>query len=106
MQANLSSAEILQTNIDNSVFDNTIWKFTKFKNTNFNKIIFNGTFADCHFEHCSFYGVKFENATILNTFFKYNEKFKKVQFVNCQVDNITFAFLKNNQANMTGITVV
>ena len=43
---------------------------------------------------------------ILNTFFKFNERFKKVQFVNCSVDKITYAFLKSNQANLTGITVL
>ncbi|HAA00438.1 MAG TPA: transcriptional regulator, partial [Flavobacteriales bacterium] len=54
----------------------------------------------------SFYGVKFENATILNTFFKYNERFKKVLFVNCKVDKITYAFLKNNSANLEGISII
>ncbi len=65
-----------------------------------------GILEDCHFEHCSFYGVKFENATILNTFFKHNDRFKKVQFVNCKVDSITYAFLKTNQANLTGIELL
>jgi hypothetical protein len=41
----------------------------------------------------------------LNRFFKYNDRFKKVQFVNCTVDKLTLAFLKNNDANLDGITV-
>ena len=69
-------------------------------------IVFEGTLAGCFFENCVFYGVKFQNTIITNTFFKNNMKFKKVQFINCKVDKITYSFLKNNQANLTGITLL
>ena len=105
-EADFSGAEILESNLESNVIKDVIWKFTKFLKANISNITFTGTFEDCHFEHCSFYGVKFENATILNTFFKYNERFKKVQFVNCKVDSITYAFLKNNQANLADITII
>ncbi len=105
-ESDFSGAEIIESNVENNDISGVIWKFTKFLKSNFSNIVFEGTFENCHFEHCGFYGVKFENATILNTFFKYNEKFKKVQFVNCKVDSITYAFLKNNQANLTGITLI
>lgn len=105
-EADFSGAEITESNLECNVVDNVVWKFTKFLKSNISNITFTGTFEDCHFEYCAFYGVKFENATILNTFFKYNERFKKVQFVNCKVDSITYAFLKNNQANLTGITII
>lgn len=105
-EADFSGAEILETNLENGIVKDAIWKFTKFNRSNISNITFTGNFEDCHFEHCAFYGVKFENATILNTFFKYNDRFKKVQFVNCKVDSITLAFLKNNQANLTGITLI
>ncbi len=105
-EADFSGTEILESNLENITVNDVVWKFTKFKKTNISSVTFSGFFEDCHFEHCSFYGVKFEDATILNTFFKYNDRFKKVQFVNCRVDSITFAFLKNNQANLTGITII
>lgn len=105
-ETDFSGAEIIETNLESSDVSNVVWKFTKFLKSNMGKITFTGTFEDCHFEHCSFYGVKFENATILNSFFKYNERFKKVQFINCKVDSITYAFLKNNQANLTEITMI
>lgn len=105
-EADFSGAEILESNLESNTVKEAIWKFTKFLKANISNITFTGHFEDCHFERCSFYGVKFENATILNTFFKYNERFKKVQFVNCNVDRITYAFLKNNQANLTGITII
>jgi uncharacterized protein YjbI with pentapeptide repeats len=105
-EADFSGAEILESNIESTTVNDVVWKFTKFLKSNLSNITLTGTIEDCHFEHCSFYGVKFENATILNSFFKYNERFKKVQFINCKVDSITYAFLKNNQANLTGITII
>lgn len=105
-EVDFSGAELIESNFETNNITNVIWKFTKFLKSNFSNIAFSGTFEDCHFEHCAFYGVKFENATLLNSFFKYNDKFKKVQFVNCKVDSITYAFLKNNQANLTDITII
>lgn len=103
-EADFSGAEILEVNFENNLVKDAVWNFTQFKKTNLSNVVFTGTFENCHFEHCGFYNVKFEHAKILNTFFKYNEKFKKVQFINCRVDKITYAFLKNNGANLTGIT--
>jgi len=105
-EANFSGTEIINGYFENNVVNNSVWKFTSFKNTCISDVIFEGTFEDCHFENCAFYKVKFQNAKILNTFFKYNEKFKRVQFIDCKVDKITYAFLKNNQANLTGITLL
>ncbi len=105
-EANFSGAEMLNGNFENNIVEGAIWKFTVFKSTGLSNIVFEGTLEDCHFENCTFYNVKFKNATILNTFFKYNSKFKKVQFIDCKVDKITYAFLKNNQANLTGITLL
>ena len=105
-QANFSGAEFSFVNFEHNIIKEAIWKFTIFKKTNLSNLIFEGTLEDCHFENCSFYSVKFENATIINSFFKYNQRFKKVQFINCKVDSITYAFLKNNQADMSGITLI
>ena len=104
--ADFSGTEILESNLESIVVNDVVWKFTKFFKSNISNITFTGTFEDCHFEHCGFYSVKFENATILNTFFKYNDRFKKVQFINCKVDKLTYAFLKNNEANLTGVTLL
>lgn len=104
--ANFSGAEIIEGNFESNIVDNAMWKFTSFKSTGISDVVFEGTIEDCHFENCGFYGVKFQNATILNTFFKYNRRFKKVQFINCSVDKLTYAFLKNNQANLTGIILL
>jgi uncharacterized protein YjbI with pentapeptide repeats len=105
-EANFSGAEIFGVNFETCIVKDVVWKFTSFKNSNISNVVFEGVFEDCHFEHCGFYGVKFQDATILNSFFKYNDRFKRVQFVNCKVDKLTYAFLKNNKADMTGITLI
>jgi len=104
--ADFSGAEIVESNWEHNIINQVSWKFTKFFRSNLNKITFTGTIENGHFEHCSFYNVTFENVTFLNTFFKYNDRFKKVQFINCNADSITYAFLKNNQANLSGITLI
>ena len=105
-EANFSGTEFSGVNFESNSLKEAVWKFTKFENTNLSNVVLDGNFEDCHFEHCSFYNVKFKDATIINTFFKYNKRFKKVEFINCKVDNLTYAFLKNNQANLTGITII
>jgi hypothetical protein len=48
--------------------------------------------------------VTFKNATIVNTFFK-GKKLKGIQFIDCQADRITYEFLKNGKADLTGLTL-
>lgn len=104
--ADFSGTEIKESNLERNDLQDVNWKYTSFQRSNLSNLVFSGQMENCHFEHCGFYSVRFENTTILNTFFKYNDRFKKVQFVNCQVDSITFAFLKNNQANLEGVTII
>lgn len=106
-----SGADFTETEIKSGGFGKNTIVEVKFNRTSFldssiQDIIFEGTLEDCRFENCSFYSVKFQNATLLNTFFKNNKKFKRVQFINCKVDKLTYAFLKNNLADLTGITLI
>ncbi|MCE9540136.1 MAG: pentapeptide repeat-containing protein [Bacteroidetes bacterium] len=105
-EANFSGAEFNESCFENNIVENAVWKFTSFKNTGISAVVFEGTIEDCHFENCTFYRVKFQNATILNSFFKNNSKLNRVQFINCKVDKMTYAFLKNNATNLTGITLI
>ena len=105
-EADFSGAEFINGYFDSNTIYDVIWNITSFKNTGFSNITFNGKIQNCHFENCAFYNVTFKNVDITNTFFKYNRKMKKVVFENCKVDKLTYAFLKNNQANLTGLTVV
>lgn len=104
--ADFSGAEFTEVNLEKSVFENAVWNFTSFKSSNLSDMIFSGKIEDCHFEKCSFYNVRFENAVLINTFFKYNQRMKKIAFVNCKADSLTYAFLKSNQANMDGVELL
>lgn len=104
--SNFNCSEFIETNLEQNNLIEAIWKSTRFLKSNLSKVIFSGKIENCYFEHCAFYGVKFENAEIKNTFFKYNTRFKKVQFINCKVDSITYAFLKNNKANLVDVQII
>ncbi|HEX2920610.1 MAG TPA: helix-turn-helix domain-containing protein [Bacteroidales bacterium] len=102
----LANGEFINGGFGKNTILNTRLFGTSFINMAIQDIVFEGKIEDSHFENCSFYGVKFQNITLLNTFFKNNKKFKRVKFINCNVDKLTFAFLKNNLADLTGITLV
>lgn len=106
MGTDLTEGEFNQGGFSKNTILNTKFNGTNFIDMAIQDIIFEGTIEESRFENCSFYGVKFQNATLLNTFFKNNKKFKRVQFINCKVDKLTYAFLKNNLANLTGITLI
>lgn len=83
-----------------------IWNSSSFIDTQIADIEFSGTLENCYFENCAFTRLTFRNARLLNTFFKNNRKLNRVQFVDCQADRITYEFLKQGQADLSGITLV
>jgi uncharacterized protein YjbI with pentapeptide repeats len=101
--ADLTKAVFKYDNFSHNLMQNAVLNGTSFISIAMEDITLEGKIENCHFEDCSFYGVTFQNASITNTFFKNNRKMKKVEFINCKVDKITYAFLKTNQADMTGI---
>lgn len=105
--ADFSNATFKFSNFGKNMVASANWNTTSFIEMQIQDIIFEGKLEDCSFENCSFYGeVKFQNATLINTFFKNNKKFKRVQFINCKADKLTYAFLKSNLANLTGVTLL
>ena len=84
---------------------NAVWNRTSFIDTQIADIVFAGTLEDCYFENCSFTRVTFRNATLINTFFK-NKSLKHIRFIDCQADRMTYEFLKNGKANLTGIKLL
>jgi uncharacterized protein YjbI with pentapeptide repeats len=105
-EANFSGAEFLKCNFQKNKIENTIWEHTSFKDTAISNIVFYGKIENCTFENCSFRAVKFQNVTILNTFFKHNRKFNRVEFIDCKVDKLSYAFLKSNGAKLEGISII
>ncbi|MEL7563966.1 MAG: pentapeptide repeat-containing protein [Dehalobacterium sp.] len=82
-----------------------VWNRTAFYTTQFADIVFDGTWKECSFQNCEFTRLTFQNATLINTFFK-NKSLKRIQFIDCKADRMTYSFLKNGKADMTGITLL
>lgn len=103
-KANFSGTEIKNSELKNCVVENAIWKLATFETSHLADIVFNGCIEECSFENCSFSKVTFKNAIIKNTFFKC-KKLKGIQFIECQADRMTYEFLKNGKADLTGLTL-
>jgi uncharacterized protein YjbI with pentapeptide repeats len=82
-----------------------VWKHTSFIATDLMDVNFGGTLEDCSFENCSLKTVTFLTCTFVNTFFK-NTGLKKNRFIDCKADKLTYAFLKNGKADLTGVTLI
>jgi len=85
----------------NSITD-AVWNRTSFIDSHIADIVFTGTLEDCSFENCGFTRVTFRNATLINTFFK-NRSLKRVRFIDCVADRMTYEFLKNGKAELGGV---
>jgi uncharacterized protein YjbI with pentapeptide repeats len=85
---------------------NAVWNRSSFIDTQVADLIFTGTLEDCYFENCKFTRVIFQEATLTNTFFKNNKNLKRIQFIDCKADRMTYEFLKQGNADLTGITLL
>lgn len=82
-----------------------VWNRCSFADMQIADVVFEGGLKDCYFEKCVFNWVKFQNAILINTFFKHN-KFKRIKFVDCSADRITYELLKSGQADVSGIYLI
>jgi uncharacterized protein YjbI with pentapeptide repeats len=103
--ADFTGVKIMSGGLEKNTVTNTMWNQTSFVDSWIIDMLFEGTIEDCYFENCSFKKVTFQNTTLLNTFFK-NKSLKRIRFINCRADRMTYAFLKNGKAIMTGITLL
>jgi uncharacterized protein YjbI with pentapeptide repeats len=104
-KANFSGVEFKTSELRNCIVENAIWKHASFELSHIADTVFNGTIEDCSFDNCSFSKVTFKNVRLGNTFFK-GKKLKGIQFIDCHADRMTYEFLKNGKADLTGITVL
>jgi uncharacterized protein YjbI with pentapeptide repeats len=88
-----------------NIIADAVWNRTSFIDSYIADIIFTGPVEDCSFENCAFRRVIFQNSTLTNTFFK-NKSLKGIRFIDCQADRMTYEFLKNGKADLTGITLL
>jgi uncharacterized protein YjbI with pentapeptide repeats len=82
-----------------------VWNRSSFNGMKIADMVFEGTMQDCYFEDCAFSRVTFRNSTLINTFFK-NKSLKRISFIDCKADRMTYEFLKIGKANLDGITLI
>jgi len=103
--ANLSGLRLSTSDFRNNKIENAKWQDASFKENQFTAVLFSGELNSCSFESCEFSKVKFQHATLQNCFFKYCN-LKRVEFTECYADRLTYEFLKNCKAVLTGVTIV
>jgi len=103
--SDFTGAKIKSGGFEKNAVSNALWNGTSFIGTYVMDIVFNGILENCYFENCTFKRVTFENATLVNTFFK-NNNLKRIKFVDCKADRITYEFLKHGKADLNGITLL
>jgi uncharacterized protein YjbI with pentapeptide repeats len=102
--ADFTGVVVKSGGLEKNTITNAVWNRTSFIDTQLTNIVFTGTLEDCYFENCAFTRVTFQNATLINTFFK-NKSLKRIRFIDCKADRMTYEFLKNGKADLTGITL-
>jgi uncharacterized protein YjbI with pentapeptide repeats len=85
---------------------NAVWNHASFIDTQIADVVFTGTLEDCYFENCKFTRAIFQDVTLVNSFFKNNRNLKRIKFINCKADRITYEFLKQGNADLTGIILL
>jgi uncharacterized protein YjbI with pentapeptide repeats len=104
--ADFTGATLRANNFEKNILKNAVWSRTSFLMTQLDEVVFEGTLEDCSFEQCGFSKVTFQNATLTNTFFKHIRRLRRVQFVDCKMDKLTYAFLKNGRADLSKVTLL
>jgi uncharacterized protein YjbI with pentapeptide repeats len=103
--ADFTGATFKSGGFQDNTIANTLLNRTSFIGMYIVDMVFDGTLEDCYFENCTFKKVTFQNARLINTFFKC-KSLKKLKFIDCKTDRMTYEFLKNGKADLTGITLL
>lgn len=101
-----SGVTVKSVDFEKNTIAEAVWNRTSFINTQIADIVFAGTLEDCYFENCTFTRVAFQHARLINTFFKNNKKLNRIRFIDCQADRMTYEFLKQGNADLSGITLL
>ncbi len=103
--ADLSEARLSSGGFEGIKALDVAWTHTEFHEMYLADIVLEGKLENCSFENCHFKRVKFENAMLINTFFKC-KSLKQISFVDCRADRLTLEFLKNGKADVSTITLI
>jgi uncharacterized protein YjbI with pentapeptide repeats len=105
MKSDLTKALFSYTGLEKLNFTQVELNRTAFVNTRFSNVQFSGTIDRCSFEKCSFSKVTFHKVKFIQTFFKYND-LKRVKFIDCETDRLTYELLRHGKADLTGIKLM
>ncbi len=105
INSNLNQVRFKDGGWDKITLKDTAFHDVEFKNMYIGNTVFSGEIANCSFDLCAFKKVSFENATLTNTFFKC-KSLKKISFKQVKMDRMTYAFLKNGGADLSGIEIL
>lgn len=103
--ADFTKVKIKSGGFEKNTISGATWNQSSFIDTYVADVVFEGDVEDCCFENCAFKRVTFKNASMKNTFFK-NKSLKGIRFIECQADRLTYEFLKNGKAVLTGIELI
>lgn len=103
--ADFSKVNFENTSIEKCLLDDAILNKTSFVNTELSGIVFEGTMDRCSFEKCTFSKVTFQNVKLINTFFKYSD-LKRIKFIDCEADRLTYELLRHAKADLSQITMI
>lgn len=103
--ADFTHAVIKTGGLEKSVLKQALFRHTSFSETYLADLIFEGSVENCAFENCKFSRVTFQNVTLTNTFFKC-KSLKRIRFVDCKADRMTYEFLKNGKADLSGVELM
>lgn len=103
--ADFTGTTFISGGFEKNTVGNAVWNQTTFRKMYLADLVFDGILEDCAFEECAFKRITFQNATLVHVFFK-NKTLKQLKFVDCQADRLTYEFLKNGKADLSGITLI
>jgi len=103
--ADLSGVVFSSGGFEKNIIENAVLNRISFLNAYVAEITFSGKIIDCSFENCSFKKVTFNNAIFVNCFFKC-KSLKRIKFIDCRADRLSYEFLKNGKADMSGVALV
>lgn len=103
--ADLTGVVFKSSNYYKNIQIQTVWSCVSFVGMNIESVVFEGLVENCSFEGCSFTKVTFQNTKLVNTFFNCRN-LKRIKFIDCIADRMTYEFLKNGKADLTGVKLI
>jgi len=103
--ADFSKVSFENTAIEKCFLNDAVLNRTSFVNTELVGLVFEGLMDRCSFEKCSFSKVTFQNVKLISTFFKYSD-LKRIKFIDCEADRLTFELLRHGKADLSQIKLL